>query len=287
MYERKIFPKKKSNGLIVITGCDTGIGRSLAKSLLQEDYTLVLSYLEKNPFATENNVYTKKMDLRKQEDVHDFCRYVNNLCREDVSLKGVILNAGVALGGPVENLPLAFYRECFEINYFGTVAIIQAMIPALIRDKGRIMVIGSMAGRIALPFLSPYASTKFALEGFCDSLRREMNPFGIKTILIEPAAVATPIWNKAKQQDISFVDEKYRESLDCFRENFIEDGNRGMDTDVAGAMIADIFLKKCPQARYIITKNSFMSKLMLLLPSCVIDKAVGKIFKMDYGSKDK
>ncbi len=62
--------------------------------------------------------------------------------------------------------------------------------------------IGSNAGKIAMPFLSPYASTKYALEGFCDSLRREMNPFGVKTILFEPASIATPIWNKAKQQEL-------------------------------------------------------------------------------------
>ena len=113
-----------------------------------------------------------------------------------------------------------------------------------------------------------------------------MNPFGVKTILIEPAAVATPIWNKAKQQDISFVDKKYMKSLYSFRDNFIEGGNQGMDTDLAAMMIAEILFKKSPKSRYIIAKNRLVSKLMLLLPSSVLDKAVVKMFQMNYGAHD-
>lgn len=114
-----------------------------------------------------------------------------------------------------------------------------------------------------------------------------MNPFGIKTILIEPAAVATPIWNKAKRQDISFADKKYMKSLYLFRDNFIEDGNNGLSADVAAAKITDIFSKKCPHSRYIIAKNSFVSQLILLLPSWLVDFAVTKMFQMDYGSSQK
>jgi NAD(P)-dependent dehydrogenase (short-subunit alcohol dehydrogenase family) len=198
-------------------------------------------------------------------------------------LSAVVSNAGVALGGPVENLPLDLYRKSFEINFFGAVSIIQALIPELINSKGKICIIGSMAGRIAMPFLSPYASAKFALEGFCDSLRREMNPFGVKTIMIEPAAVATPIWNKAKEQDISFVDEKYMESLRSFQNNFIEGGNEGMTVDKAAVLIADILAQKKPKARYIIAKNMMTLKLILRLPSIVLDKAVKKLFQMNYG----
>ena len=140
-----------------------------------------------------------------------------------------------------------------------------------------------MAGRIALPFLSPYVSTKFALEGFSDSLRRELLPFGIKTVLIEPGGIATPIWNKSKKQDTSFVDNKYKKSLNVFKEIFIESGNSGMDVDKATEYILKIINKKNPKDRYIVAENRFTTFLPLLIPRKIIDKLLLKNFKMDYG----
>jgi len=277
---------KKSRGLVVITGCDSGVGKSLVSVLLQMGYTVILSFLDQNPFENDPKVYSRKMDFRKPEEVTGFCSYVKELCGSGKKLEAVFANAGVALGGSIENLPMSVYRECFEINFFGVVKIIQALIPELIRDKGKIIIHGSMAGRVALPFLSPYVSTKFALEGFCDSLRREMNPFGIKTILLESAAIATPIWNKAKNQDISFVDKKYLKSLYSFRDKFIEGGNSGMDMEIAALKIAALLDKKNPKSRVIIAKNKAGSKLLLLIPSIVLDKAVVKMYDMYYGDHD-
>lgn len=273
----------KVKGLIVITGCDSGIGKSLAQRLAEQGYKVAISYLYENHFKNNPQIFAQKMDLENKADVKAFGNSVKLLCQENLPLSAVVTNAGVALGGPVENVPLDLYRKSFEINFFGAVAIIQALIPELIKSKGKICIIGSMAGRIAMPFLSPYASTKFALEGFCDSLRREMNPFGVKTIMIEPAAVATPIWNRAKEQDISFVDEKYMESLRSFQNNFIEGGNEGMTVEKAAALIADILTQKNPKARYILAKNKLTLKLALRLPSIFLDKAVKKMFKMNYG----
>jgi len=277
----------KSSGLIVITGCDSGIGKSLAIQLYKKGYTVALSYLDENPFENKPGFYSKKMDLRVTGEVDDFIQFIKELCHSGCKLKAVVANAGVALGGPVENLPMAVYRECFEINYFGAVRIVQALIPELIRNKGKIIVNGSLAGQIALPFLSPYVSTKFALEGFCDSLRREMSPYGIKTILLEPAAVATPIWSKAKLQDISFVEEKYMSSLNAFRDNFIEGGNQGMQAHLAASFIVKILEKKNPKSRYIIAKDRLKSNFLIHVPSYVIDKAVVKMFKMYYGGSSK
>ena len=274
---------QKVKGLVIITGCDSGIGKSLAQRLAEQGYKVVISYLYENHFENNPQIFAQKMDLENKADVKAFCESVKLLCQGYLPLSAVVANAGVALGGPVENLPLDLYRKSFEINFFGAVSIIQALIPELIKGKGKICIIGSMAGRIAMPFLSPYAATKFALEGFCDSLRREMNPFGVKTIMIEPAAVATPIWNKTKEQEISFVDEKYMDSLQIFQKNFIEGGNEGMTVEKAAALIADILAQKKPKARYIIAKNMMTLKLLLRLPSIVLDKAVKKMFQMNYG----
>lgn len=283
MESNKQEPIKNTKGLVVVTGCDTGIGKSLVEILVQRGYSVAASYLEESQLETTSNIFSKKMDIRNPEEVQNFCGYIMEMCSKGNKLQALISNAGVALGGPIENIPLALYRKSFEINFFGALKIIQTLTPELIKNKGRIIVIGSMAGKIAMPFLSPYVSTKFALEGFCDSLRREMNPWGVKVTIIEPAAVATPIWNKAKKQNISFVDEKYMSSLHSFQDNFIEGGNKGMDQKTAATKIADILETERPKARYIIAKDVLRSKLLLLLPSIILDKAVKKLFKMNYG----
>ncbi len=275
----------KSDRITIITGCDSGIGKSLADYLSKQGRKLVITYLEENHFANDNSVTALKVDLTLQEDVAGFVGFIKSLHDDGFVIDTVITNSGVALGGPIEDIPMELYRKTFEINFFGAISVIKAAIPSIIEAAGTIMIIGSMAGKIAMPFLSPYASSKFALEGFCDSLRREMNPFGVKTIMIEPAAVATPIWNKALKQDISFVQKKYMDSLQSFKRNFIEGGNSGMDVDICASQIGDILSKKKPKDRYIIAGNKFNSLLSTLVPQSIIDKVVVKMFDMYYGKK--
>ena len=276
-------PDRGRGALVVITGCDSGIGLSLAGLLHRRGYTVAVSYLESNPFDGVSGVHACRMDLRVPADVEAFIAFVKRLCDSGHSLAAVVNNAGVALGGPIEDLPMSLVREVFEINFFGAVRIIQAFIPEVIASRGRIVVVGSLAGRVALPFLSPYASSKFAVEGFCDSLRRELNPFGVRTILIEPAAVATPIWNTAKSQDISFVSEKYLESLHLFETGFVETGNQGMPADEAGRIIADTLTARHPRPRYLVAGDRGRSSIVPHLPSWIIDAFVTRWFKMDYG----
>ena len=276
---------KSNRGLVVIAGCDSGIGKTLAERMAHRGYKLAVSYLHENHFEIHRQIFARKMDLENPAEVTGFCEAVKQFCGPDIPLSALVYNAGIALGGPVENLPMDLYHKSFQINFFGVVALVQAFIPELIKSKGTLCMIGSMAGRIAMPFLSPYAASKFALEGFCDSLRREMNPFGVKSILIEPAAVATPIWNNAKKQDISFVDEKYMKSLLAFQDNFIEGGNKGLPVERAADRIIAILEKQKPCARYIIARNKMLFKILPHLPSILLDKAVVRMFQMNYGSK--
>lgn len=273
--------------LIVVTGCDSGIGKSLAEVLLKRGYSVAVSYLDENHFEEDSNAYPRRMDAMNLEEVEAFCSYVKELCSSGMKLEAVVMNAGIAITGPVENLPMDFYRKCMEINFFAPVRMIKEFIPEIIRNRGRIMLIGSFAGKIALPFLSAYASSKYAAEAFCDSQRRELNPFGVKTILMEPRAVATTIWDKGKAQDISFVDEKYRACLIRERDSFVKGGNSGVDVDIAAFDISRILFAKNPRPRYIIAKNLAASKFLLIVPDRILDKAIEKVFHMDYGNKRK
>jgi short-subunit dehydrogenase len=152
----------------------------------------------------------------------------------------------------------------------------------LIKSKGKIINIGSLAGRIAPPFSAPYSSSKFALEGLTDTLRREMNPFGIKTIIFEPSAIATPIWNKIRDENYSFVDKKYEKTKNLFLKNFVEGGNNGLSPDIAATKIFKILIKKNNKVRYIISKNILFEIIKILIPAKIMDFLIRKLFKMDY-----
>lgn len=271
--------------LTVITGCDSGIGKACAEILLRKGANAAVSYLGTDHFKNEPLCFAYKADMTKESDIEKFANSIKKLCSSGYSLKTLFCNAGVALGGPVENTPLEVYRRVFEINYFSYVLLIQKLVPLLRESRGMIMIHGSLAGRIALPFLSPYTSSKFALEAFADSLRREMNPFGIKTVLLETAAVATPIWTKARKIDNSFVDEVYMDSLNAFMENFVDSGSRGMAVDKAAEEIARIMDMEKPRTRYIISGTPFNSFLQTVLPDRVVDRMVKKFFRMNYGDK--
>lgn len=268
--------------LVVITGCDSGIGKACAELLIKTGREVAVSYLDKNPFKGEPLCHAWEMDVTRESDIEKFAKSIKKLCGDRYTLKCLFCNAGVALGGPVENAPLSLFRKVLEVNYFSYISLIQKLIPSLRESRGMIMIHGSLAGKVALPFLSPYSSSKFALEGFSDSLRRELNPFGIKTVLIEPAAVATPIWTKAREADRSFVDDVYMESVNAFLENFVDAGSRGMPAEKAAAEIVKIMEMKNPGTRYIITGTWLNSHLQTVLPDRVLDLLVRKFFRMNY-----
>lgn len=272
----------KQKFLIAITGIDSGIGKSLCESLLAKGFIVAGSYLETNPFAGNPGVRAFRMDLRNEAEIAGFAHFVIGTREgESLTLYGIVNNAGVALGGPVEDTPLSLFREVFEINFFGLVSFTQKMIPAIIEERGRICIVGSLAGRIALPFLSPYAASKFAVEGFCDSLRRELGQFGVRTIIFEPGGIATPIWEKAKRQDRSFSSRKYAESLGLFERKFIDSGISGWSCDLAAERIAQAIVRKKPRRRYIIDDHPVIDAIETFLPAAIIDRITAKWFGLE------
>ncbi|MGC8765791.1 MAG: SDR family oxidoreductase [Brevinematia bacterium] len=271
---------ESNKGVVVITGVDSGIGKSLCELFVKEGYIVIASYLEENPFADNEKVLAKKMDLRVEPEIEAFAGFVKEIFNKGTKVNLLINNAGIALGGPIENLPMKIFREVFEVNFFGLVSLTQKLIPLLLETKGMIVNVGSMAGVIAMPFLAPYVSTKFALEGFTDSLRRELSPLGVKVVLLEVGGVNTPIWQKARKQDISFVEKKYMKSLEEFGKNFIDTAKNAMSPDKAALQIYKVIRKKNPKTSYIIAEGKFLTFLTTLLPKKFIDGYVRKLFSM-------
>lgn len=270
-----------SRDLAVITGCDSGLGKSLAVLLATAGYQVVATYLDDHPCPDRANIAGIRMDLRSPDDMERLVSAVDGYRRSGYRLAFLVNNAGVARGGPIEDLPLSIYREVFEINFFGLVRLTQLLMPSLIPDGGRIVIIGSLAGRIATPFMAPYVASKFALEGWVDCLRRELRPLRVPVILLEPAGIETPIWHR--RYDDSYIGERYRRAIAVFRERFIE-SRKPIDADRAARLMARVITARRPRSRAVISGEPIMTRILLLIPRRLMDRLVVRAFSMDYGS---
>ena len=175
-------PGAVGQGAIVITGASTGIGAGCALRMDQRGYRVFAGVRreedgERLRAMASDRLTPLMIDVTIQRSIDDAAAAVD-AATGDHGLAGLVNNAGVAITGPVEYLSVDRYREQFEVNYFGQIAVTQAFLPAIRRAGGRIVTMGSIAGRASAPFLSPYAGTKHALEALTDSLRGELAPWG-------------------------------------------------------------------------------------------------------------
>jgi NAD(P)-dependent dehydrogenase (short-subunit alcohol dehydrogenase family) len=189
------------NGGVVITGASSGIGEACALRLDELGYRVFAGVrraedAERLAQATSERLEPVILDVTDPEAIQAAARRVAEALGTE-PLVGLINNAGIAVGGPLEFVPLAELRKQLEVNVVGPVALAQAFLPLLRRGSGRIVQMGSVSGRFASPFLGPYSASKFALEALSDALRVELRPWGIHVSIIEPGVIATPIWKKS------------------------------------------------------------------------------------------
>lgn len=277
---------------IVVTGISTGIGKSITESLLNNGYQVfgsVRTKTDANRLKAElkENFVPLIFDVTDEKAIIKNAKLVKNKLGNNEVLAGLINNAGIALGGPLLLTDTELFRKQFEVNVMGVISVTRAFAELLGANKksvtkGKIINISSVSGKIALPFVAPYASSKHALEAISDSLRRELMLYGIDVILIEPGPVKTPIWDKTPQPENSpFIGTDYEESLREFRK-FIEDSKEnGLPPEKIGNLVLKVIKKKKPKARYIITKNKLTHfTLPRLLPSRCLDKILSKNLKL-------
>jgi NAD(P)-dependent dehydrogenase (short-subunit alcohol dehydrogenase family) len=187
---------------VLVTGASTGIGRATVAQLVRAGFLVwatVRQDVDAERLRAEHpgKVRTLHLDLLDDDSVRAAGQQV---CAAG-ALHAVVNNAGAALPGPLELLPVEVLRRQLDINLVGQLAVTQAVMPALwqARDAGdapRIVMVGSIGGRVAGPVLGPYHAAKFGLVGLTDSLRAELAPFGIHVVLVEPGVVTTPIWQR-------------------------------------------------------------------------------------------
>lgn len=191
---------RQSSRWVLITGASSGIGESCALMLAGRDWK-VLAGVRNEADAdrlrdAEQGIVPLLLDVTKQDQIARAVEVAERHLGSD-GLSGLVNNAGIATGGPLEYLPIDRFRQSLEVNVVGALAVTQAFLPLLRARSGRIVNISSISGRIALPFIAPYAASKHALEAMSDCLRVELSPWDIHVSLIEPGNVRTPIWEKS------------------------------------------------------------------------------------------
>lgn len=208
----KIFVARKytvhESGIIVISGASTGIGRHAAEFLAAKGYE-VYAGVRKTADAddiTQLNIphlHPLLLDVTSHDSV---VKARNTIVGESERLKlplvALVNNAGIARDVPLELHLLSDVKQMFETNVFGLLDLTQMFIPLLRESKGRIVMVSSVAGKIAVPLSGAYSASKFAVEAFSDSLRRELSEFGVSVSVVEPAYVETPIFRKVKEASV-------------------------------------------------------------------------------------
>lgn len=188
---------------VIVTGASTGIGADFCDRALSLGWNVIATArnTEKIKFSPQKNLRIHSLDVTSDASVTGFANWLDaqNLSRPLF----LVNNAGLAIAGPVEGVSLADWSRQLDTNVLGVVRVTQALLPRIRDTQGRIVNIGSVAGRVASPFLGPYSTSKFALRALSDSLRRELAAFGVFVSLVEPGPIQTPIWQKSTDDGLA------------------------------------------------------------------------------------
>ena len=276
---------------ILVTGVSTGIGRAISEELLKtEEYYVIGSVRKKGDAAYLNEKFDNLFhevifDVTKKDEILNAKNEVDSILEKNNSyLCCLINNAGVGYGGPVRYLDVDHFRKQFEVNLFGLIQVTQIFLDLLINSnkykmKNKIINIGSISGKRSYPFVAPYTSSKHALEGFTDSLRRELMIHDVDVVLIQPGPIRTPIWDKVPDiENNPFIKTEYESALRKFTKGYINIGSKGLSPNVIGERIVKIMKTNKPKTRHVITPNIFKDYLIPgYLPDRIVDRLTAKM----------
>ena len=272
---------------VVITGASTGIGWATAKLLLDRGFR-VFGSVRKQADAERlrgefgANFTPLLFDVTDEAAVLAAAREVRAALNGE-TLSGLVNNAGIAVAGPVLELPIDEFRRQMEVNVIGPIIATQAFAPLLGSDpqfkgaRGRIVMISSVAGRNGNPLASAYSASKHAIEGLSESLRREMMLFGIDVIVVAPGAVKTPIWSKAEEVDIStYKNSPFFPALQKVRAFMLHLGEIGLPAEKIAECIHEALTAAHPKVRYQITPDPMRHLVTGILPKRMVDRMMAK-----------
>jgi len=245
---------------VLVTGASSGIGAACARRLAARGWRVLAGV--RTPGEAPDETTELLLDVTDPDAIASlsFDR-----------LDGLVDNAGIGIAAPLEDLPLDEFRRQLEVNVVGQLAVTQAVLPALRAARGRIVIMGSIGGRSALPFLGGYAMTKHALEAMADSLRVELAPDGIAVSIVEPGNIATAIWTKP-QPLAGLVSERYRERIDRFRSVAAARSSKAAPVDSVAVAVEHALTAQRPKTRYVVGRDARIRAAIERLPDRVRDR---------------
>jgi NAD(P)-dependent dehydrogenase (short-subunit alcohol dehydrogenase family) len=293
--------KGVKKGAILITGASSGIGKATALYLSHRGYH-VFAGVRKEQQAedltkeTSSEIQPVILDVTQRDQILAVIDRISDYTRSTrTGLVGVINNAGIAISGPLEFIPQEQLREQFQVSVFGQLAVVQAALPLLRQEAGRIINIGTGGCHLAPPFLGPYVAAKIAMEALNDVLRRELHAWGIHVINIAPGAIDTPLWEKGMSNAMKNFHNLPEKARYLYQASF-EKGlalmgrfqRRAIPPDVVARTIGKALESKCPRLHYHVGTGALVAFLIpRIVPQRVADMFVAIALNTKPSSLDK
>lgn len=270
----------------LLTGASTGIGRAAALRLDADGWQVFAGIRdpadgESLRRAASERLVPVTLDVTDPEQIAAAAELVE---REAAGgLDGLVNNAGVAVPGPLETVPIEDLRHQLEVNLVAYVAVTQAMLPQIRRARGRIVFLSSIGGRIAFPFGGPYHASKFATEAIGDVFRQELRPWDIGVAIVEPGSIDTPIWDRG-QRKAAEVEAKapqtnllYGAAIEKFRKVIEDTAERGIPPEKVARAISHALEARRPKTRYLVGLDAkVQARIQPLIPTRLFDRVVAR-----------
>jgi NAD(P)-dependent dehydrogenase (short-subunit alcohol dehydrogenase family) len=257
--------------LALVTGASTGIGRATAVHLAGRGFEVLAGV--RDPADAPAGTEALRLDVTSVDDVAAAVERIGG------ELHALVNNAGIAIAGPVEVVPMDEWRRIVDVNLLGQVAVTRALLPALLRARGRVVNMSSIGGRVANPLFGPYSATKFALEAVADALRREVAEHGVRVVTVEPGGIRTPIWDKGMGDAREIMGtmtpdqtRRYARLIDAVTKVVERISREGLPPEAVAEVVGEALTTPRPRARYVVGRDAKVQALAVrLLPDRAFD----------------
>ncbi|MEV4150794.1 SDR family NAD(P)-dependent oxidoreductase [Amycolatopsis sp. NPDC049691] len=281
----------ESPELVVVTGASTGMGAATARELARRGFHVLAGVRREadGKALLADGIEPVILDITNQSHIAALVARIDGDPRQR-ALRALVNNAGLPCAGPVEVVALDEWRRLFEVNVFGHVALTQALLPALVRSKGRIVNISSLNGKVSMAGYGAYASSKFALEAVSDALRNELAPHGVRVVVVEPGGVKTEMaglgltsLSRLSARMTPEQTTRYGALTQALPAHVAAFTEAGVTADIAARTIAKAATDRRPRTRYTIgAMTAFLIRAARFLPDRVLDRMTNSDLRKYY-----
>lgn len=269
---------------VLVTGASTGIGRATALRLERSGWKVFAGVRREEDAEGLRAAASERLTpvILDVTDADQVAAAAERIGREsEGGLDGLVNNAGVAVPGPLETVPLEDLRHQLEVNLIAYVAVTQALLEQIRLAEGRVVFLSSIGGRIAFPFGGPYHASKFATEAIGDVFRQELRPWGLKVSIVEPGSIDTPIWGRGQEKAAEIeskspkTDLLYGNAIEKFRKLIQDTAERGIPPEKVAKAISHALESPRPKSRYLVGLDAkVQARLKPLIPTALFDRIV-------------